>query len=367
MPPLRLPLLALASALALAAGGCRSRAATAEAAAEPAAARPAAARAFYYWRTTFALSPAEERALRELHVDRLYVRMFDLAWDAVAAAPAELGAIAPAADAHVHVPTTVEIVPVVFLRDEVLRRTGVAGAAALAARTWRGVQARAAALGIAPRELQLDCDWTDASRDAFFAFVRALRTVTRGSRLALSATIRLHQVKYRERTGVPPVDRGMLMFYNMGTFRSDVGARAIFDADAAQKYLARVADYPLPLDVALPIWSWTVHLRDDRVVGLLQSTDPAELAALPFLADAGPDRHVATRTAFLHGELIREGDVLAGEVTGPAETLAAARLVASHLAPPGGAPRTVSLFDLSERNLTRHGNDPLDQVFRAVR
>ena len=31
----------------------------------------------------------------------------------------------------------------------------------------------------------------------------------------MSATIRLHQVKYRADTGVPPVDRGMLMAYNL--------------------------------------------------------------------------------------------------------------------------------------------------------
>ena len=34
---------------------------------------------------------------------------------------------------------------------------------------------------------------------------------------------------------------------------------------------------------------------------------------------------------------------------------------------PIAAARTVTLFDLSERNLTRHGTDQLDRVFRAVR
>jgi len=218
------------------------------------------------------------------------------------------------------------------------------------------VQARADALGFTPRELQVDCDWTDTTKGAYFELLRQLK-----GPVALSATIRLHQIKYRERTGVPPVERGMLMFYNMGKFSADPEARAIFDVDAAQRYLARIADYPLPLDAALPIWSWTLQLRDDRVVDLLQSTDPDELATLDFLRPLAPDRYVATRNAFLHGVLLREGDQLKGETGDP---LAAASMLAGHLP---RTTRSVTLFDLSERNLQRHGIAQLAQVFDAVR
>ncbi|MBK9034719.1 MAG: hypothetical protein IPL61_26220 [Myxococcales bacterium] len=319
-----------------------------------------ARRAFYFWRTTLALSGAERRALAELGVERLYVRMFDVAW--VDGAPARLGPIAGGAAA---VPAGVEVVPVVYLKNEVFAHVGADGVAALAADTWGAVAERAAALGFAPRELQLDCDWTDTTRARFFEFVRAVRgRLPAGA--ALSATIRLHQVKYRERTGVPPVDRGMLMFYNMGRFSADPEARAIFDPAAAERYLARLADYPLPLDGALPIWSWTIHLRDDQVEGLLQSTDPDELAALDFVRPAGPDRYQVTRTTFLHGTLLRAGDILKIEVTGPSETQAAAGMLAAHLAAVS-PPRTIALFDLSERNLARHDLTHLDHVFRTAR
>jgi len=332
------------------AGACSSSARSADG--------PPARRAFYYWRTTFRLAPAEQQALAELGIARLYVRAFDVAWSAEDAAPSILGKLAVADGARV--PAGIEVVPVVFLREEVLRR-GAARLGPLAAEVWAEVQRRMALLGVTPRELQLDCDWTDGSRDAFFALLARVRE---RSGLPLSATIRLHQIKYRERTGVPPVERGMLMFYNMGQFSADPEARAIFDPQSAARYLARVSEYPLPLDVALPIWSWTVHLRDDAVEGLLQSTDPDELAALPFLRRAAPDRYVATQTAFLHGTLLREGDMLKIEVTGPDDALAAARQIAPHLAAAAG--RTVTLFDLSERNLARHAPATLDLVFRAV-
>jgi len=311
-------------------------------------------RAFYYWRTTFHLSTAEQRALDELHVTRLYVRMFDIDWND---APVIAGPIAPS---DTPIPKGIDAVPVVFVKDAVFRHVDKDYVASLAATAWNEITTRAHRLGFEPHEVQLDCDWTDGTREAYFEFIRRLREI---GHVHASATIRLHQIKYRERTGVPPVERGMLMFYNMGKFSADADARVIFDADSAERYLARIGDYPLPLDVALPIWSWTLHVRDDRVVGLMQSTDPDELASIPFLKRAGDDRYVVTESSFLHGTLLRAGDILKIEVTGPTETRAAADMVAPRLA---RTPRTVTLFDLSERNLARHGVDTLDQVYRAI-
>jgi hypothetical protein len=334
----------LVIALAMLVAGCST-----EHASEPAA---PAARAFYYWRTTFALSAQEQDALAKLHVSRLYVRVFDIGWDDADQRAVVKGPLAVTQPP----PATVDIVPVVFVTNETLRH---AAAEPLAAQVWAAVRDRTAQLHVEPHELQLDCDWTDTTRTAYFDFLRALGAA---SHVTLTATIRLHQIKYRERTGVPPVARGTLMFYNMGKFSADPDARAIFDADAAAHYLGRVADYPLPLDVALPIWSWVVHVRDDRVVGLLQSADPSELAGVDFLSPSGDGRYRATRSTFFHGEFLREDDTLKVEVTGPAETLAAAELVAARLPV---LSRTVTLFDLSERNLARHDAASLDRVYRT--
>jgi hypothetical protein len=178
-----------------------------------------------------------------------------------------------------------------------------------------------------------------------------------------SATIRLHQIKYRERTGVPPVARGMLMFYNMGALDAAAGGSSIFDAGRAAPYLARIPEYPLPLDAALPLFSWTRHLRGDRVVGLMQDTDPAELAGVDWLRPVAPGRFEAARTTFLHGELLRAGDVLAADETDAGVTLAAARMLAPELPAAGAAPRTIALFELSERTLKRHEPATLQQLF----
>jgi hypothetical protein len=325
--------------------------------------RRAPSRAFYYWRSTFELTPAERRALVELQVEKLYVRAFDVA-EGSGDAPTFLGVLRPAPQQSL--PPGIKLVPVVFLKNQVFISAKPGTERALAERVWNEARKVGSSLGApAFNELQVDCDWTDSTRARFFELVRALRQVSApGTRL--SATIRLHQVKFRERTGVPPVDSGMLMFYNMGRFSGDPLERSIFDAQAAEHYLARLDDYPLPLDAALPIWSWTLQLRDQEVVGLLQSTDPAELPALDFVTPQPSQGFEVTRTTFLHGSLLRQGDVLKGETLNASDLQKAGDLLANNLAP-ASARRTVALFDLSERNLSRHGLVTLEQAFQVVR
>jgi hypothetical protein len=327
----------------------------------------ATSRAFFFWRTRLELSAAERAALETLGVRRLFVRFFDVEWSARAAAPTPV-AILDVPD-RAALPRGVEVIPVVFVRADVFERTSPGDLAGLAERVWQQVRGEAASAGVAVRELQLDCDWTEGTREAYFGFLEHLRRLAKGAGASLSATIRLHQVKYRERTGVPPVERGMLMFYNVAPITASGEVPAIFDVASAARYTARLRDYPLPLDAALPIWAWAVHARGSEVVGLMQAVEPTALDRIAWLRPVGAGRFVATRTAFLHGELLREGDILRVEAAGEEEARTAAGMLADSLAPAdrsrGG--RTIALFDLSERNLRRHGDANLERLFSSIR
>jgi len=324
---------------------------------------PAPRRAFYFWRTTLQPSAAETRALADLKIGRLYVRLFDVDWDDHAGAPVPLATLA-VPDGAPALPAAIEVVPVVYVRARVLRH--LTGAAALSDLIWRATERQMVRLGRRARELQIDCDWAAGDRATYFALLESLGKRAGPAGVALSATIRLHQVKYRERTGVPPVARGMLMFYNMGALDADPQTHAIFDPGRAGAYLARLPDYPLPLDVALPIWSWVVHVRGDQVVGLLQDTDPDDLAGKPWLRARGQGRFEVSEASFLHGVLLRPGDYLDVEETTPADLEKAAALVAPRLAP-SREPRTITLFHLSERNLARHETPHLARVLARFR
>jgi len=54
---------------------------------------------------------------------------------------------------------------------------------------------------------------------------------------------------------VPPVDKGLLMFYNMGKISPDLNARnSIYNRADAEAYLESLPNYRLSLDVALPVF-----------------------------------------------------------------------------------------------------------------
>jgi hypothetical protein len=234
-----------------------------------------------------------------------------------------------------------------------------------AASLWDELRRCGENFGQAPREVQLDCDWTLRTRDAFFALCEEVAHRASAVGCHVSTTIRLHQVKHREQTGVPPAARGMLMFYNMGTLDADATSQAIFDATKAAPYLDRLSTYPLALDVALPIWSWVVQARGDRVVGLLQHTDETDLRRQSWLAAGEGRRFIARAHGFLDGVMVREGDALDVEGGDAAQSLAAASSLAPHLTR-GTRPRTVSLFDLSEKNLARHDLSSLDHLYTRL-
>jgi hypothetical protein len=351
----------LASLGALLASACRRRA---DKPSPPPSAAAPARRAFHYWRTVLRFSAPETRALATLGIERLYLRLCDV--DRAPGDPAPRPVAPLSALEAAPLPPGIDVVPVVFLRERALRGLDATAVRALAADVWRAVGGHMQRLRRTTKELQLDCDWSEASRDGFFALLSAVAALARPDDVAVSSTIRLHQIKHRERTGVPPAARGMLMLYNMGAVDADPEAQAIFDADRARAYLGRIADYPLPLDVVLPIWSWVVHVRGRRVENLLQSTDRSDLQGKAWLRSQGAHRYEVTQAAFLDGVVLRPGDFLDVEEATVAAALPAAALVASRLAP-AAERRTISLFHLSAKNLARHDLQDLARLFAPFR
>ena len=143
----------------------------------------------------------------------------------------------------------------------------------LAQKTIRLVEEINAKNKINCQEIQIDCDWTLKSKDNYLKFIERFKKL---SQKKLSATIRLHQVKYFKKTKIPNVDSGVLMYYNMGTIAPD-SLNSIYNKKIAEKYLKSLKKYPLHLDFALPIYSWAVHIRNQKVIGLRSKINVREL------------------------------------------------------------------------------------------
>lgn len=119
------------------------------------------------------------------------------------------------------------------------------------------------------QRLQVDCDWTGQTRDAYFKFLKRLKV----DYPHISVTLRLHQVKYAKRTGVPPVERAALMYYNMSDITDPEINNYILDTEEGQRYLHNFEHYPLPLDLALPLYQQTRVIRHGKLVQLANSAE----------------------------------------------------------------------------------------------
>lgn len=118
-----------------------------------------------------------------------------------------------------------------------------------------------------PTEIQIDCDWTQSTKNTYFELLEILE-----KKYEVSATIRLHQIKFQEKTGVPPLKKGTLMLYNVGDLKNSK-QNSILESNIVDQYIKSSTKYPLELSVALPLFSQTVIFNNDNNIKLSSFTE----------------------------------------------------------------------------------------------
>jgi hypothetical protein len=226
---------------------------------------------FYYWKTNFKLTNNEQEILRMNHSKKIYVRYFDITTkvinDSIVAVPETPVIFSNAKDIK-----DINIIPTIFIQNKVMLHKHI-DVEDLALKTWRQILAINKANDIEIKNIQVDCDWSEKSKERFFEYIKILKEK---SNLNIESTIRLHQIKYPSITGIPPVDTPILMYYNMGDINS-VYCNYIFDENITDKYKKSITKHPLPLKVAIPIYSWIVHKRNGKIIATYPKYDVAEL------------------------------------------------------------------------------------------
>ncbi len=268
--------------------------------------------AFYHWKSTYKPTRFELEQIKNLNINKLYIHFFDVDWDT------RTRQAVPKAFVNFRQKPIGIVVPVVFITNRTLMNLPPAGLAELATHITQAITRIGHQNAIRFSEVQFDCDWSTRTRDRYF---RLLTLLAKQLNCPLSVTIRLHQIKYTDQTGIPPVARGMLMLYNVDDWKRADTRNSIYDADVANQYLSFVSTYPLPLDVVLPLFRWTVVYRNNRFLTFLNNVDRKKLAGSGFLA-AQPDstRFLATRDTSAFGFSIWRGDLFRAEAV-TAETL----------------------------------------------
>ena len=311
-------------------------------------------RAFYYWKSDYDYTRDEEKNLvRNLNVEKLYVKFFEVEKNHV------MGNIPVAKTSYnMYDIDSLSLVPTVYIRNEVFKGCTQGSLDTLADNVNFLINKYCNEYRFSdlkkPFEYQMDCDWTPSTKDNYFYFLEKIKSI---SGKEISCTLRLYPYKYPDKMGVPPVDKAMLMCYNLINPLEDHNRNSIFDVDELSAYLD-AKPYPLHLDIALPVYSWVQVYQNNRFTKVLYTNTKTIKSILK------PDKPLwydVEKDTVINDFYLRRGDKVKVEEVTPETLREAIKQLKKHIALDESI--TVSLFHLDEQQLSRYSNEELKDFY----
>ena len=306
---------------------------------------------FYFWKTSFRLTDAEKNTLNENNVKKLYVRYFDVDLDSKTDEPYPNSAIK-----FYQNPKEFIIIPVVFIKNKVFLSKTV-DIDLLSIKIIDFISQINNKNNIKISEVQFDCDWSVNSKDNFLEFIKL---VGKKSKIKISATIRLHQVKYFKKLGVPNAYSGVLMYYNMGSI-SALKGNSIYSKESAKNYLSSLKNYPLELKVALPIFSWAIHIRDRKIVSLRNKINFKELKKDRNFTKVEEGFYKVLNSNYKEGIFYLKGDILKLELITSENLMEMTSDLSENLK---HTPSEIIIYDLDNLNTKNYKNDIFSKIIK---
>ncbi|PCJ67624.1 MAG: hypothetical protein COA58_00370 [Bacteroidetes bacterium] len=241
---------------------------------------------FYYWKTSYQLGEAERNTLSLNQTTKIYTRLCDISleYDKTAHPNNVLKWETQPSQEY-------QYIPVIFIQnkvfsgwDEEKQATAIrdkkyldkSTLKDLAKNVYKLTKSSWEYMNIELNEVQIDCDWTESTKESYFYFLEELNKECGG--ITLSATIRLHQIKYQEKTGIPPIDKASLMCYNLDDMNNTMTENSIFNLKVIKLYVNKKHQYnKIPISLALPVFQWNLAYRDDKFVGIVRNISDDQL------------------------------------------------------------------------------------------
>lgn len=314
-------------------------------------------RAAYFWKTTFNISNSEQKAIQELKIKKLYVKFFDVDMHPQFNFAVPVGVL----KIKSNVPENVEIVPVVYIRNGVFKAKSIDNSK-LPQCVFKLISSISARLKQENfKEVQIDCDWTSMSKDAYFSFLKAFKTNV-GAR-KLSVTLRLHQFSNQESLGIPPTDAVSLMCYNLNTVsNANQDKNSILDQEILETYFQKHQSYPLQLNIALPIFSWTVLFHNQKPIGIDYEINEETIRNFP-VQKLKNGRYKVFSGFDIKGKLIAKDDELKIEKTTSNQVEKASKYIHNTLSK---TPNEIIIFDLNERYINKNfSSNEIENIYRT--
>lgn len=304
--------------------------------------------AIYYWKTRYELTDKDREFLKKHEIKRLYLRFFDVDYEydneekvvPIATTVFELKGQQPA-----------NIIPTVYITLDALRAMEEKETE-FAEKIVTRIKAMVKGNFVPDvKEVQLDCDWTKNTQHIFFKLCEETRKLLHSKNIALSSTIRLHQLHSEE----PPVDRGVLMLYNTGSIKRRETKNSILNGNDIAPYLKDV-DYKLHLDYAYPTFGWGIWFRDKKFKAILRHTNYTDSTVYQRQADGS---YQVMKDHYLENHSLKTGDIIRVEKSEYNEIMRVKDLVVKTL------PQSHSsiLYHLDMNNLNKYSDDEIKNIY----
>lgn len=257
---------------------------------------------FYYWRTKLTLNDTEKISLSNATTNSLYTRYFDI--DKLNGKFFPVGTITKDSSFV----TDKTITPVIYITNRSMIGITNEEIHFLAKSIDYLVKKKNKEFNLkTSNEIQIDCDWTAGTRDDYFNFLNTLKAKT-GKKI--TSTLRLHQVKDRNKMGVPPVDKVYLMCYSTSSPLENSDQNSILEIALLKNYLAKLNTYPIKtIDIALPLYSWAIvtnHLGKHKLINGISTKDLNQ----PNLRKINDHTVEVTKDDFYFGHYLNKGFIV---------------------------------------------------------
>ncbi len=322
-------------------------------------------RAFYFWKSGSSVNQEINGQLKKLQVRKIYYKLFEVDYN-------ESMGNFPSQKNSPNYYTfndldSINIVPTVFIKNEIFQYNDEKSLDRLADNITFLIDKYHKETNsynnnnrviFEYSEIQIDCDWTKSTKDKYFYLLKKIKEL---SKKQISCTLRLYPYKYQDIMGVPPVDKAMLMCYNLIKPLSNKTKNSILDLDELKSYLDKNRNYPVHLDVALPVFYWTQWYQNDHFSGLL-NINSADIKS--FTKQIKPMWYEVTKdTTYEYQTYFKTGDQIKCEEVDPKTIKEAISIIKKNVELDKDA--TISLFHLDDSTFKKYSNEEISSFYSS--
>ncbi|MBP6410045.1 MAG: hypothetical protein KA313_03000 [Pseudarcicella sp.] len=320
-------------------------------------------KAFFYWKSNSSIDDESQENFKKLKAQKLYFKVFEIGYSPVKGNfPFEKQRLTQ--EIYQNLDSAL-VVPTIFVKNDIFAHNNEKTLDQLAENIVFLVEKFSKNENDETQkvysydEIQIDCDWTKSTQEKYFYLLKKIKEL---SDKQLSCTLRLYPYKFSDEMGVPPVDKAMLMCYNLIKPLAQKNKNSILDLDELKKYLIPQQNYPLHLDIALPVFNWNVLYQNNQFVKLL-NISPQEVKS--FTQETEKMWYtVRNDTSLNYGQTyLRKGDQIKIEEINKQTLNEAIAILKQNVVFEKNT--TVSLFDLDINTFKQYNNEELANFYNS--